>query len=155
MNEKPVIHKTFTIERTFKQPPSRVFAAYADPVKKCRWFAEGEGWVVEQFDVDFRVNGHETSRFRFRDGPPISNDTVITDIVPDQRIIVAYTMAIDGKRISSSLGTTELVASGSGTKLVYTEQGAYLGGEDGSVDRESGCRELLEALARELDAHAA
>jgi uncharacterized protein YndB with AHSA1/START domain len=153
MSEQPVIHKTFTIERSYKHAPSKVFAAFADPVKKRRWFAEGEGWTIEEFTVDFRVNGSETSRFRFQGGPPVVNDTVYTDIVPDARIIVAYTMTVDGKRISSSLGTTEFVPDGKGTKLVYTEQGAFLGGEDGASDREEGCRELFEALARELDTH--
>lgn len=153
MSEHPVIHKTFTIERAFKQAPAKVFAAFADPVKKRRWFAEGEGWTILAFDTDFRVNGSERSRFRFGDGPEIANDSVYTDIVPDARIITAYTMTIGGTRISSSLGTFEFVASGTGTKLVYTEQGAFLNGEDGAKSREEGFGELFDALGHELEAH--
>src|SRR5687767_8457292 len=39
--------------------------------------------------------------------------------------VVAYTMAIDGAIISASLGTVEFEASGTGTRLIYTEQGAF------------------------------
>jgi uncharacterized protein YndB with AHSA1/START domain len=57
-------------------PPARVFAAFANGATKRRWFAEGEGWEVLEFTLDFRVGGGEVSRFRFRDGPEIRNDTI-------------------------------------------------------------------------------
>jgi uncharacterized protein YndB with AHSA1/START domain len=94
MTERSVAHATFTIERTYDAPPARVFKAFADPAIKRRWFAEGEGWQVEEFKVDFRVGGAETSRFRFRGGELVRNDTVYQDIVPDRRIIIAYTMTV-------------------------------------------------------------
>lgn len=52
---------------------------------------------------------------------------------------------------SASLTTIELTPSGTGTNLIYTEQGAYFGGPDSALGREEGCRGLLEALAKELD----
>ncbi|MFT3926644.1 MAG: SRPBCC family protein [Myxococcales bacterium] len=151
MSENSVVHGTFTIERTYKHTPAKVFAAFHDPRKKRRWFAEGEGWEVEEFKVDFRVNGFETSRFRFKGGPEMTNHTLFTDIVPDRRIIVCYTMAVAGKRISSSLGTTQFIPVGSGTKVIYTEQVVFLDGADATKDREAGSRELFEALERELN----
>ncbi|HEV7326382.1 MAG TPA: SRPBCC family protein [Bosea sp. (in: a-proteobacteria)] len=150
MTTNPVVHASFTIERSYAASPTRVFAAFADPAQKRRWFAEGEGWEVEQFDVDFRVGGHERSRFRFQGGPPITNDTVYQVIQPNERIILAYTMAIDGAPLSGSLLTMEFVPEGTGTKFVFTEQGAYLDGKDGPIQREEGSRELLESLARIL-----
>lgn len=150
MTQSSVVHSTFVIERLYKAAPARVFQAFADPAIKRRWFAEGEGWEVEQWDVDFRVEGHEKSRFRFQGGPLIRNDTTYQDIVADRRIITAYTMTIGDKRISSSLATTELLPSGSGTRVVYTEQGAFLDGADTATSREEGCRALFEQLAKEL-----
>jgi uncharacterized protein YndB with AHSA1/START domain len=65
-------------------------------------------------------------------GPETRNETVYLDIVPDRRIVMAYTMAFDGKNISASLGTVEFEAIGAGTRLIYTEQGAFF---DGLTDR--------------------
>jgi uncharacterized protein YndB with AHSA1/START domain len=155
MTERSVTHATFTIERTYDAASEKVFAAFADPTAKRRWFVEGEGWHIDEFEMDFRPGGIETSVFRFGDGPTGRNDTVYQDIVENHRIIAAYTMTIGGNRISASLATTELEPAGAGTRLTYTEQGAFLDGHDNAAQRESGCRGLLEALAAELGRHAA
>ena len=68
------------------------------------------------------------------------------DLVPDQRIVYAYDMYLGDARISVSLGTVELEPTDAGTRLTYTEQGAFLDGLDNPADREHGTRELLEAL---------
>jgi uncharacterized protein YndB with AHSA1/START domain len=72
------------------------------------------------------------------------------DIVPDRRIVIAYTMAIDGTNISASLGTVEFEAVGGGTRLIYTEQGAFFDGADGPSSRQQGWHGLLERLAAML-----
>lgn len=154
MTERSVTHATFTIERIYDTSPAEVFGAFSDPIAKRRWFAEGEGWHIESYELDFTVGGAETSRFRFGDGPPMRYDAVIQDIVPDQRIIVAYSMMIGEKRISASLATTEFRAEASGTRLVFTEQGAFLDGFDQAEGRKTGSRQLLERLARELERQA-
>jgi uncharacterized protein YndB with AHSA1/START domain len=134
-----------------------VFQAFEDQATKRRWFAEGEGWEVQDFTLDFRVGGRELARFRFKgqipghgDGAEIRNDTVYQDIVPDRRIVLAYTMTIGEKRISASLSTFEIVPSGDGARLIFTEQGAFFEGADGPDMREKGWRALLEALGKEL-----
>ena len=152
-NQRSVVHNTFSIERTYPSPPARVFAAFSNQGTKRRWFAEGEGWEVDEFTMDFRVGGREVSRFRFKGGAPIGNDTVYLDIVPERRIVLAYTMTVGDKRISVSLATVEIAPSGHGTRLVYTEQGAFFDGADKPEGREAGCRELLEKLGEELRVH--
>jgi uncharacterized protein YndB with AHSA1/START domain len=146
-----VIHSTFSIERIYPQPPARVFFAHANEAMKRRWLAEGEGWTVNKFTLDFRVGGSETSRFRYLDAPEITYDAVIQDIVADRRIVFAYRMAVGPNPISVSLSTVELVPAGSGTRLTYTEQGAYFDDADAPKSREEGSRELLEKLAAELN----
>jgi len=47
MSERTVNHSTFVIERHYAAAPERVFAAFADPAKKRRWFAEVERFVLE------------------------------------------------------------------------------------------------------------
>ena len=100
--------------------------------------------------MDFRVGGMERSRFRFQGGPAILCDASYQDIVPNQRIVFAYTMTVGDKRLSSSLTTIELLPADKGTDLIFTEQGAFFDGADGVKGREEGCRELLEQLAKEL-----
>lgn len=151
MTKRSVTHATFTIERAYTDAtPTRVFKAYADKAAKRRWFVEGEGWTIDSYELDFRVGGAERSSFRFKDGPPMTFEALYHDIVPNERIINAYSMTMDGNRISASLATTEFRPAGKGTLLVFTEQGAYLDGHDNVKEREEGSRFLFEALAKEL-----
>jgi uncharacterized protein YndB with AHSA1/START domain len=147
MNEQSVTHSTFVIERSYPTTPERVFAAFADPAKKRRWFAEGEGFAVKEFEMDFRVGGKEHSRFHIGAG---ANDTVYQDIVPNSRVVIAYTMTVGDKRISASLATFEIVPLEKGTNLIFTEQAAFFEGADGPEIRKEGWRLLLEQLAKEL-----
>jgi uncharacterized protein YndB with AHSA1/START domain len=151
MSEPTVDHATFVIERVFSVPPPRVFAAWSDPAAHERWFVQGEGWDIVEYQHDFRVGGLETGRFS-QDGTVFySNDTHYDDIVPDERIVFSYTMARDGTTISASLATIELLASGKGTRMIFTEQGAFLNGGDKAADREQGWNGLFDALAKELE----
>lgn len=150
MAERSVTHATFTLERSYDAPPAKVFKAFADPAIKRRWFAEGEGWELEEFTGEFKVGGFERGRFRFRGGEPVRNDTTYHDIVPNERIIFAYSMTIGDNRISSSLATFQFKAAGNGTQLIFTEQGAFLDGLDSAGPREGGWKELLDALGRAL-----
>jgi uncharacterized protein YndB with AHSA1/START domain len=150
MSTPSIVHSTFVVERTYPAVAARVFAAFADPSIKRRWFAEGEGWQIDEFNVDFRVGGRESGRFRFKDGPEVSNDTVYQDIVPDKRIVFTYAMTVGGKRISASLASVELFASDKGTRIVYTEQGQFFDGIEQPKEREVGCAELFDKLREEL-----
>ena len=151
-----VSHNTFVIRRHYPATVDQVFVALSDPAKKRRWFAEGDGFVVESFEMDFRVGGFERSRLRFTSGQPLpegtpcANDTIFLDIVPNRRIVLAYTMTVGGNRISSSQSTFELVSADQGTDLFFTEQAAFFEGADGPQIRENGWLALLEQLEREL-----
>ena len=151
MTERTVRHDTFTIERTYAASPARVFAAWSDPAAKRIWFAEGDGWHVDKYELDFRIGGQERSAFRFKSGSEISNDTTFIDILHNRRIVFSYTMAIEGRIMSASLGTVEFEPEGSGTRLIMTEHDAFLDGIDKSGTRKEGCAGLLAQLGRFLD----
>ncbi len=147
---------SFTIERKYAHPPERVFRAFEDPEAHYRWFVSGEGWEIANYTHDFRVGGHEHGQFRpVGHRSMFSNDTWYLDIVKGQRIAVAYTMGMDGKPMSHSVTITEFFSDGpKGCRLVFTEQGAYYGGEDDVKNRRMGFVELLGKLEAELKQHA-
>jgi uncharacterized protein YndB with AHSA1/START domain len=77
-------------------------------------------------------------------------NAIYQDIVPNQRIVITYEMYMDDARISVSLATVEFKPAGDGTRLIFTEQDAFLDGYDTVGLREKGTKDLLEALDAEL-----
>ena len=155
MEEPTIIHSTFVIERTYAASRERVFAAFADPAQKQRWFVDGEGHEVEHYELDFRTGGHELARFRFKAGTPVAgqactNQTSYLEIVPDRRVVLASTMSLGGHCISASLVSFEFLAREAGTELICTHQGAFFEHSDGPAYREMGWRKLLDRLNGEV-----
>jgi uncharacterized protein YndB with AHSA1/START domain len=148
---RSVQHATFTVNRTFDAPVARVFAAWADPKAKAKWFAgPRDQWTEIARRLDFRVGGTEHAKGQFAGGPTSTYDATYLDIVPDARIVYAYTMHLDAVKISVSLATVELRPEGAGTRLTITEQGAFLDGYDDAGQREEGTRGLLDNLGAAL-----
>lgn len=141
-----VHHHSFVIEREFTSPPSLVFFAHADAAAKRAWFSGPADWDRHPGEFDFRVGGRETST----GGPPggfVSLfDGRYMDIVPDRRIIFAFSMFVDGKLITTSLATVEFQPSDYGTRLLYTEQIAFLDGSDHLPQRIEGSEAMFDAL---------
>lgn len=148
-------HERFTLERVIHACPAHVFAAWSDPALKRRWFVEPDGprRAEEDHTLDFRVGGTEFGRFVVEDGPGKGvheNRTTFLDIVPGERIVFAYTMAMDGRIHSASLATVTFADEGGGTRLTFTEQIAVLGPSDGAEGRRGGWTHLLSALESSL-----
>jgi uncharacterized protein YndB with AHSA1/START domain len=148
-----ITHGTFAIERTYDADPARVFRAWADPAAKVLWFGAGEDGAGGGYELDFRVGGREVNTGEF-EGSVYRYEAVYHDIVESRRIVYAYDMYKDDARISVSLGTIQLEPAGAGTKLVYTENGAFFDGADTPEQRQGGTEQILDALGESLKAPA-
>jgi uncharacterized protein YndB with AHSA1/START domain len=156
MTERPVIHDTFEIERTFPASVSRVFAAFASKEAKDTWGDTGDlsepGPDSGESEFDFRIGGRERFGMGYQ-GVTYRYDARYYDIVPDHRIIYSYEMYANDARISVSVATIAFAATAEGTTLTWTEQGAYLDGFDGDEAprlRQGGTAEMLDGLAKYL-----
>jgi uncharacterized protein YndB with AHSA1/START domain len=155
MQQPTVAHSTFTLERSFPATPERVFAAFSDPKKKIRWYADGRRMEVLEFKMDFRVGGNDITRYGTpvdspMQGAVLTSNAFYLEIKPDRRLVMAYTMALGDKPFSASLATFELIPSDTGTDLLFTEQSAFIEGGDGAELRKQGWTTLLNYLAEAL-----
>jgi uncharacterized protein YndB with AHSA1/START domain len=144
MSDRSATHATFVIERTYDASPARVFAAWAEKSAKQQWFGPGD-----EHELDFRAGGREHLLVR-GESATYTYDALYEDIVQDQRIVYAYNMHRDGVKMSVSVATVELLASGDATQLRYTEQGVFLDGVDTPEAREHGTKELFDKLGQAL-----
>ncbi|MEO6279302.1 SRPBCC family protein [Roseateles sp.] len=152
MKTTPAAHTSFVLDRQFKASAARVFAAWADPATKLRWSDCHAETTKPEFSMDFRSGGKETYRSALPDGTKLAVDKVFLDIVPEARIVFAYSMAADGHALSASLVTVEFTDTPAGSTLKLTEQLAYLDGHEDLAQRRRGTEEGLDRLLLEVDA---
>jgi len=83
---------------------------------------------------------------KFVDGSESRFESLYLDVLPERRLVYVYDMYWQGKKISVSLASVEFVLAGKGTKLVLTEQHAFLDGYEDGGSRERGTRSLFDNL---------
>jgi len=141
-----VVHSTFTLERVYEASTGRVFAAWADPAAKARWFSPNG-----PHELDFRAGGREVNRGHNQDGQVLTFESQYHDIVVGQRIAYTSTLSVGENVVTVSLTTVELTADGDTTRLLLTEHGAFLDGHEQPAWRQQGTGQWLDALAAELE----
>jgi uncharacterized protein YndB with AHSA1/START domain len=151
MVKRTVKHATLILERSFKQPPQRVFAAWFDPEARHVWMVPQQGWETTEEGDDFRVGGCEVSRFGPEADPRYRAETHYLDIVPELRIVMAGTISENERPITCSMATVEFLADSEGTRLVYAEQLAVLDDRDTPRARHEGWERNLDQLADYLE----
>jgi uncharacterized protein YndB with AHSA1/START domain len=143
----PVPHESVTVTRTLAAPPDRVYAAFADPDLRRRWFQLGS----VSHELDFRIGGGERAADHIG-SEHVEYASSFLDLVSDERIVFCYVLLLDGVRRIVSLVTIELTPDGAGTHIDYTEQYVILRpvwGDAGHL--EGGIRLLLNGLMAVLD----
>jgi uncharacterized protein YndB with AHSA1/START domain len=149
MKPTPSTHADFVIEREFAAPPEAVFQAWADPQAKRSW-SDCHAEHTTEYSLDFRPLGRETHQVTYPDGRVQQIEKVFFDIVAPRRIVFAYDIQLDARRLSVSLVTVEFFASRRGTRMAYTEQLAYLDGHEDRAQRLRGTEESLDRLGLSL-----
>jgi uncharacterized protein YndB with AHSA1/START domain len=147
---RSVVYGTFSIERTFAVSRATVFKALTDPAAKAKWFGGGNGYTLLAREMDARPGGREHVQGRWESGVVSTFDALYYDVVPDERLVYSYEMHLNERKISVSLATFEFKPAGASTRLILTEQGAFLDGYDDAGSREQGSNFLLDALGATL-----
>ena len=146
----PAVFGSFTLERVFAAPPSRVFHALTDMEAKSKWFSGGPEQVMVERFMDATPGGRERALGHWSNGNTSCFDAVYFDVIPDTRLVYAYEMHLNGAKISVSLATLELSPVAGGTRLVVTEQGSFINGYEDNGARERGTGLLLDQLGASL-----
>ena len=146
MTASTLEHTTFVIQRDLPADPARAFQFWADPQLKDRWTGCHPDWRVLESRFDFREGGAEAKRWQTPDGKELTFHAYYLDVEAGSRIIYAYEMSFGGERLSASLVTIELAASGSGTRMKFTEQAVFSGGEGAARERAMGTEQGLDRL---------
>lgn len=139
-----VTHAEFTLERHYRVTPAQAFAAWADPALKRRWFAGP--WDDVHHALDFRVGGTEVHTGGHPGGRRNAFHSRFHDIVEPERIVYAYDLLHDDALVSVSLVTVVFAAAGGGTRMRFTEQGAFLDDPGAPAEREHGTGLILDRL---------
>jgi len=148
----PAVRGAFTVERTFKATPAQVFRAFTDERAKSRWFAGGgEDPRLTERSMDVRPGGREVAVGKWKSGLTSRFDAVYFDVVPDRRLVYAYEMHLDARKISVSLACVEIEAHPVGVRLKVSEQAVFLDGYEDNGSRERGTNMLMDKLIASLE----
>jgi uncharacterized protein YndB with AHSA1/START domain len=150
--QRSVVHAGFHLERHYNAPVERVWKALTDQAAKQKWFGGQPGeWDLIERSMDVRDGGRERAKGRWKSGVVSTFDAIYHDVVPHERLVYSYVMHLDDKKISVSLATMQLKREDKGTKLMVSEQGAFLDGYDDAGSREHGTGYLLDQLGASLN----
>ena len=147
---RSVVHGALHLDRTYDAAPDAVHKALSEEAAKP---------LVRR---NLRAGGSSSARWTsgsaaangsggFESGVTTMFDAVYHDIVPRERIVYAYEMRLDDRKLFVSPATLQIKPAGeSRTKLLVDEQGAFLDGYDDAGSRERGTADLLDKLGASL-----
>jgi uncharacterized protein YndB with AHSA1/START domain len=144
-----VTHSTFTLERRYPASVQRVFEAWATPEARKRWMAQGA-----EHSQNFVVGGLETVKGFDGEGRALTYEARYAEIITNERILTTSTMHTGDRLSTVSVTSVEFWADGAGTRVVLTEHGMYLPGQEQPDWREQGTAQQLDTLAAEFAAAA-
>lgn len=107
------------LEREFKAPPERVFAAFTDPKLLAQWWGP-EGMTCPVCEVDLRVGGRYRTCMRGERDNWVSG--VYREIAPPRRLAFTWAWEENGARGHETIVEIEFAPAGGNTRIVLTQR---------------------------------
>jgi uncharacterized protein YndB with AHSA1/START domain len=146
--EPETLHDTLVFEQIVCASPDRVFSAYSDLSTRIEWGSPSANSRIIYDQSDFQEGGSDHYRCGPGTNPNIHCTTTYLEITENRRIVSSETITVDGKPMSASLTTVQLIPAAEGTRLRVTTQIASFVGEVMLQGHEKGTSASLANLAR-------
>ncbi|HMN86305.1 MAG TPA: SRPBCC domain-containing protein [Bauldia sp.] len=109
--------RTLVIERVFRAPPEKVFAAWTDPVIFSRWFGP-EGFAIREHSLDATVGGAWRAVMEPQSGKAVAASGVYRQIAPPRRLVMTWAWdQEDGRRGHETLLDLTFEPDPAGTRM--------------------------------------
>jgi uncharacterized protein YndB with AHSA1/START domain len=144
------LHEAITLERTYNASPARVFAAWESVEARLRWSVPHPTAGAAYDQTEFRTGGLDIMRCGMKDDMHFLAHVRYLEILPDARIVMAESVAEDGRIRAASLITIEFEPLGKSTKQTITMQVAAFDGAGMIEGYNEGWTAALDNLAREF-----
>jgi uncharacterized protein YndB with AHSA1/START domain len=125
---KPLAERELTITRTFAAPRALVFAAWTDARHLAQWWGP-HGYTNPVCEIDPRVGGKLRIHMRGPDGTMHSLEGVVRDIVAPERLVIANSVDVAGRRVLEGLFTVTLAERDGKTTMTLHARAAALAEE--------------------------
>ncbi len=122
VHEESADDRTLVLERVFKAPTDKVFAAWTDPQILVQWWGP-EGLSIPECDLDVRPGGAWTTTMAGKDGMQLVVSGVYREVSPPTRLVMTWAwQQEDGTRGHETeiVVTLEEVPEGTRLKLVQS-----------------------------------
>ncbi len=107
------------LEREFKAPPERVFAAFTNPTLLAQWWGP-EGMTCPVCEIDLRVGGRYRTCMRGERDNWVSG--VYREIAPPRRLAFTWAWEENGARGHETVVEIDFAPAGRNTRIVLTQR---------------------------------
>jgi uncharacterized protein YndB with AHSA1/START domain len=103
---RSIKHGSFVLERKLDHDHTIVYRAWTDRARKATWFTGPQDkWTEQVREMDVRVGGRDRLVGKFSDGSESRYEAEYFDVDPERRLVYAYDMYFQGKKISVTLAS--------------------------------------------------
>ncbi len=146
------VHGFISLERNYRVPANRVYAAFAVPEIRRQWNSPAEGIEVRIDKNDFRTGGR-TVEICVAEGQDIARvETSYLHIVENRRLLFSEAISDPESFLGASLVTVEFQGTDAGTRLAIVIQTCGVDGSGLENEVVVGWRSALDRLVRVLAA---